>query len=876
MPIVIERLGSSTWSGSSGRGSSGSASVSPIVMSSMPAIATMSPGPARLRGDPLERLGDVELGELHALDGAVEPAPRDVLAALEGARDRRAGARGARRRGRRRGCTRARGAARRLRLRRRHVVADGLEELGEVGRGAVLASARPSPGARSRRGRGTRSGARRRRGPRRAPRPRGRPRWGARRAGRPCSRRRSTGRRRSRVLRRTKRVWGSGPSAASTKRSTPSTIASPRSTSPPKSAWPGVSTMLIVMWCHLTAVFLARIVMPFSRSRSPESMTRSVSASCSPKAPVWRSILSTRVVLPWSTWAMIATFRRFRGRVHGPREASGALGSGRDGGIDARRGALGRRRDRRGALRPAVRAACRARSTSSSTTSTQPGVRPGPDDPRGRRASGAVPVGRDIAATSPSTTQAVDGALARRAVADAGAGARVSVRRCTGVGVAPALQRQLRRPARRTTRRGSRAATRSPLASTSTRWHSPVAHVAASTAHSARTSRGARGEPGPERAASREPARGAVAARVDLLARGVEHAARRPGREASQRRRCRAAGAPPSRSSGTAWRTAPRRARRRRRRAAFGATRRARTPRAARRGPRRGAARVPAARRAGVHEQLDEARGHVGVEPLHRAHRASGDRDRGQPTSTPSASSSGVDVADERGPVGGRERRDAQRRLAGAKRLEQREVGEAERRVALERATSSRRRGRRRTWRRPGRRARGRRVPKRTTPPPASADLLANAERGDHREGSAARRSTSTVAWDATSAASRARASCVEPVERGDEVVVAAGGREREARGAEGVLGHDAAHVEAEQLGDERAAQHRDRPARRGGADDVACREADGPGLGDAEALEDAVVEPRPQAAREPSVDHRTQGGGPPQRTEEVVARGEV
>ena len=46
-------------------------------------------------------------------------------------------------------------------------------------------------------------------------------------------------------MRRTKRVCGIGPSAASTRRITPSTIDSTRSTSPPKSAWPGVSTMLI-------------------------------------------------------------------------------------------------------------------------------------------------------------------------------------------------------------------------------------------------------------------------------------------------------------------------------------------------------------------------------------------------------------------------------------------------------------------------------------------------------------------------------------------------------------------------------------------------------------------------------------------------------
>ena len=48
--------------------------------------------------------------------------------------------------------------------------------------------------------------------------------------------------------------------------------------------------------------------MPFSRSRSPESMTRSVSSWWAPKAPVWRSSASTSVVLPWSTWATMATF----------------------------------------------------------------------------------------------------------------------------------------------------------------------------------------------------------------------------------------------------------------------------------------------------------------------------------------------------------------------------------------------------------------------------------------------------------------------------------------------------------------------------------------------------------------------------------------
>ena len=50
--------------------------------------------------------------------------------------------------------------------------------------------------------------------------------------------------------------------------------------------------------------------MPFSRSRSPESITRSTTAWFARKAPVWRSIASTSVVLPWSTWATMATLRR--------------------------------------------------------------------------------------------------------------------------------------------------------------------------------------------------------------------------------------------------------------------------------------------------------------------------------------------------------------------------------------------------------------------------------------------------------------------------------------------------------------------------------------------------------------------------------------
>jgi len=117
------------------------------------------------------------------------------------------------------------------------------------------------------------------------------------------------------ALRSTNRVCGSGPSEASTSSTTPSTMDSPRSTSPPKSAWPGVSMMLMTVSepscgdLKCTAVFFARMVMPFSRSRSFESITRSSTCWLDRNAPACHSIASTSVVLPWSTWATIATLR---------------------------------------------------------------------------------------------------------------------------------------------------------------------------------------------------------------------------------------------------------------------------------------------------------------------------------------------------------------------------------------------------------------------------------------------------------------------------------------------------------------------------------------------------------------------------------------
>ena len=51
--------------------------------------------------------------------------------------------------------------------------------------------------------------------------------------------------------------------------------------------------------------------MPRSRSRSLESMTRSATCWLARKAPLCFSSWSTRVVLPWSTWAMMAMLRNF-------------------------------------------------------------------------------------------------------------------------------------------------------------------------------------------------------------------------------------------------------------------------------------------------------------------------------------------------------------------------------------------------------------------------------------------------------------------------------------------------------------------------------------------------------------------------------------
>src|ERR1700736_6803362 len=57
------------------------------------------------------------------------------------------------------------------------------------------------------------------------------------------------------------------------------------------------------------AVFLAKMVIPRSRSNSLESITRSTRVSLARKVPLCLSMASTSVVLPWSTCAMIAILR---------------------------------------------------------------------------------------------------------------------------------------------------------------------------------------------------------------------------------------------------------------------------------------------------------------------------------------------------------------------------------------------------------------------------------------------------------------------------------------------------------------------------------------------------------------------------------------
>ena len=101
------------------------------------------------------------------------------------------------------------------------------------------------------------------------------------------------------------------PSAASTSSRTPLTIFSTRSTSPPKSAWPGG-----VDDVDLDAVVLAGAVLGQNRDAA---LTLDVAGVHDALGHLLVGTESTgllqhlvdRVVLPWSTCAMIATLRRF-------------------------------------------------------------------------------------------------------------------------------------------------------------------------------------------------------------------------------------------------------------------------------------------------------------------------------------------------------------------------------------------------------------------------------------------------------------------------------------------------------------------------------------------------------------------------------------
>ena len=83
--------------------------------------------------------------------------------------------------------------------------------------------------------------------------------------------------------------------------------------------------MLILIPLQVTAVFFARMVMPFSRSRSFESITRSTRVSLVRKMPAWRSMKSTSVVLPWSTWATMATLRMRSRAIMGGGKRAGVI-----------------------------------------------------------------------------------------------------------------------------------------------------------------------------------------------------------------------------------------------------------------------------------------------------------------------------------------------------------------------------------------------------------------------------------------------------------------------------------------------------------------------------------------------------------------------
>ena len=66
--------------------------------------------------------------------------------------------------------------------------------------------------------------------------------------------------------------------------------------------------MLILVSFQLIEAGLAKIVIPLSFSSSPESINLSSTTSFSLNDPLCFIRLSIKVVLPWSTWAIIVMF----------------------------------------------------------------------------------------------------------------------------------------------------------------------------------------------------------------------------------------------------------------------------------------------------------------------------------------------------------------------------------------------------------------------------------------------------------------------------------------------------------------------------------------------------------------------------------------
>jgi len=233
-------VGSSTTSGGNASGRSGSQSVSEIAGRSMPAKATMSPAPASstsVRSRPRKLALDdalVRAWPWRSTTVTSCPSDRAPLDAADAIAPRSSSSRAGRP---------AAAAARRSRVRRRAVRHDRLEQ-----RGHVAAAVRGVERGEALDRRGVHDGEIELRlgGAERSNRSKV---WSSTQLGRASAGRSCDHHDRPQAVRegllRHEAVCGIGPSTASTSSSTESTIDSTRSTSPPKSAWPGVSTMLM-------------------------------------------------------------------------------------------------------------------------------------------------------------------------------------------------------------------------------------------------------------------------------------------------------------------------------------------------------------------------------------------------------------------------------------------------------------------------------------------------------------------------------------------------------------------------------------------------------------------------------------------------------